>query len=360
MRNVTHVITTISRGGAENQLLVLVREQLALNIKVRIIFLKDEPQLRKEFTDLGAIVDSPTSNFIIFQLIWLRKNLFKTQEMVHAHLPRAELMVALVSGSHRFMITRHNAEKFFPKAPAYISKIMSRLVTKKSFEVIAISNSVREFLIQEMEICPGVDIVVVYYGYDPSLNSNIDTVFVDNLREKYKNAFIIGTVARLVPQKDYPTLFRAFASFAENEPNSYLFVVGDGFLLVELKTLAFRLGILEKVIWFGKVNNPIDFISSFDLFVLASTYEGSGLVILESFIAKTPVIASANSAILEVLGEESTSLFPIGDFKALTKKMIEFKDKEMQKKLVKMGEDRLKNFNASVMIQSMEKEYLKF
>lgn len=360
MRKVTHVITTISRGGAENQLLVLVREQLAVNNAVRVIYLKDEPELIKEFIDLGVTVNSPKSKFVFLQLLWLRKNLFKNQEIVHAHLPRAELMVALISGNHRFIVSRHNAEKFFPKAPSYISKKLSRYVTKKSFEVIAISNSVRDYLIQEKEICPRVDIVVVHYGYDSSLHSNIDKVFVDNLREKYKNAFIIGTVARLVPQKDYPTLFRAFVLFAENEPNSYLFVIGDGFLLVELKTLAFRLGILEKIIWFGKVNNPIDFISSFDLFVLASVYEGFGLVILESFIAKTPVIASANSAVLEVLGEESTSLFPIGDFKALAAKMMEFKDKEMRIKLVKMGEDRLKNFNASVMIQSMEKEYSKF
>ena len=68
MRKVTHVITTISRGGAENQLLVLVREQLAVNNAVRVIYLKDEPELIKEFIDLGVTVNSPKSKFIFLQL----------------------------------------------------------------------------------------------------------------------------------------------------------------------------------------------------------------------------------------------------------------------------------------------------
>ena len=49
MTNVLHVITTINRGGAENQLVVLVREQVKSGLDVTIVYLKGEPELEQEF-----------------------------------------------------------------------------------------------------------------------------------------------------------------------------------------------------------------------------------------------------------------------------------------------------------------------
>ena len=38
---ILHIITTIERGGAEKQLLILAKEQIALGYEVEIIYLKD-------------------------------------------------------------------------------------------------------------------------------------------------------------------------------------------------------------------------------------------------------------------------------------------------------------------------------
>jgi len=56
MKKVTHVITTISRGGAENQLLVLAREQISNGWHVSIVYLKDEPELIDAFKKTGVEV----------------------------------------------------------------------------------------------------------------------------------------------------------------------------------------------------------------------------------------------------------------------------------------------------------------
>ena len=54
MTDVLHVITTINRGGAENQLVVLVREQVKSGLDVTVVYLKGEPELEQEFLAAGA------------------------------------------------------------------------------------------------------------------------------------------------------------------------------------------------------------------------------------------------------------------------------------------------------------------
>ena len=57
MKSVIHVITTISRGGAENQLKVLVREQIKSGYRVKVFYLKDTPELADTLEALGVKVD---------------------------------------------------------------------------------------------------------------------------------------------------------------------------------------------------------------------------------------------------------------------------------------------------------------
>jgi len=65
LKSIYHVITTINRGGAENQLLVLVAEQISKGYQVTIIYLKGNPELRNEFTNLGATVINSVSRFSV-------------------------------------------------------------------------------------------------------------------------------------------------------------------------------------------------------------------------------------------------------------------------------------------------------
>jgi hypothetical protein len=48
-KKVIHLITTIERGGAENQLLILVREQIEKDLDVEVFYLKGKPELEDSF-----------------------------------------------------------------------------------------------------------------------------------------------------------------------------------------------------------------------------------------------------------------------------------------------------------------------
>ena len=82
---VLHVITTIERGGAENQLLVLVREQIKQNFEVEIVYLKGQNGLRDDFRLLGAEVKAASeSGNLVRQLLALRQITRNSTQVVHA------------------------------------------------------------------------------------------------------------------------------------------------------------------------------------------------------------------------------------------------------------------------------------
>ena len=353
MRSVIHVITTISRGGAENQLKVLVREQIKSGYKVEIFYLKDNPELSNSFEALGAKVDHRLFGQNIFlQYLILRRVVKQHDGVVHAHLPRAELISTAATKGVGLIISRHNAEPFFPGAPRIASIFLSRYVERRSKIVIAISNAVSEFLLQSREIKNVGKLKVIYYGYD--------TDFIETKEKSPRlinTHFTVGTVARLVPQKDFPTLLKAFQSFLTKFPDSRLLVVGTGVLEKQLIKLSEQLGIHEQVTWYGKTNDVKSLIQQMDLFVLPSKYEGFGLVLLEAVQVGTPVSAARNSAIPEVLGTNSEGLFTTGNSDELFQKLVKFHDSSLRENLADEQRTRLEIFNPAAMIKSMNKSY---
>lgn len=358
MKPVLHIITTICRGGAENQLLTLIREQVSTGRKVSLIFLKDQPELLGELRRMGVEVHSEFSRLSpLAQVVSIRKFLKGKEVLVHGHLPRAELIAALAKRGNALVVTRHNAEKFFPSAPKFLSSALSRYVIRRANATIAISQSVSDFLYENKELPKDVKPVVIYYGYQ----SNSQHADLKKLRESLNiplGAIVIGTVARLTTQKDLPTLLHAFASLESND-NLRLLMVGDGPLRNELKSMAIELDIQDQVIWAGRTDKVFAHLSLMDVFVLTSTYEGFGLVLLEALEAHLPVIASNVSAIPEVLGLSYPGLVEPGNYRAFAEKISEFilQDSVDKERIENTGQNRLAFFSAAKMRQKIDEVY---
>jgi glycosyltransferase involved in cell wall biosynthesis len=355
MINVHHVITTINRGGAENQLLVLVREQIKLGMEVVVSYLKGDPELEQDFSNAGAKVLHDIANRHPFIQFLKMRSISKSQQtLLHAHLPRAELLTRFSSARNPFVVSRHNAEPFFPGAPQFLSSLLSRLVTKKARHVIAISYAVSDFITSKNEVSDPKKITVVHYGYQPN-------PIVDRLNVKVelgnRSGICIGTISRLTRQKDLPTLFSAFAQFLSLHPDSKLLMVGGGEEKSSLVNLAQELCIADNVQWVGRTSEIQEYLSRMDLFVLSSLYEGFGLVLLEAMDAGVPVIASNNSAIPEVLGSDFPGLAKTRDVQDFLGKMNQFVDIENRKYILQVQNVRLGVFKAELMCSKIARIY---
>ena len=359
-KKVTHLITTIERGGAEKQLLTLTSEQVQSGIKVEVIFLKGKPELKKEFEESGVEVNQLLvgKNFLK-QISLLSKYLRKNPSPIHAHLPKSELLAAIVVTNKYFIFTRHNSEPFWPGGPRIISNLLSKFVCKRASQGIAISNAVKSYLIKRGEIPTGYIIDVVYYGFQKvGSNNSAGLNSITNLINGQSSNFKIGTIGRLVPQKDYPTLLIAFSNVLEKLPETELYVVGEGNLQKELMELCKSLGVSSKMHWLGKTEHINEFLSKIDLFILPSKYEGFGLVLLEAMVAKKPIIAANNSAIPEVLGKTYEGLFSTGDSKALAQQIkTAISDENFSKRLVNSYSSQLDFFDPSKMNRNIENVY---
>ena len=261
-KKITHLITTIERGGAEKQLLTLANEQVQSGIKVEVIFLKGNPGLKKEFEESGVKVNKLlVGKSFLKQISLLSKYLRKNPSPVHAHLPKSELLAAIVVPNKHFIFTRHNSEPFWPGGPRIISNLLSKFVCKRASQGIAISSAVKSYLIKRGEIPTGYNIDVVYYGFQknsPTNSAGLKSII--SLIQSQSSNFKIGTIGRLVPQKDYPTLLNAFSNVLKSAPKTDLYVVGEGYLQKELIKLSKTLGVNDKVHWLGKTEYVNEFL----------------------------------------------------------------------------------------------------
>lgn len=359
MKKIVHVITTISRGGAENQLLILAREQVSSGQDVTVVFLKDAPELLEDFQSAGVTVnESCYEKNILYQLMLMVKYFKNNDVIIHAHLPRAEILVAATSMKRSFIVTRHNSEKFFPKMPTSISSFLSRMVTDRAKLVIAISNEVSIFLKKTKEISENTKIDIIKYGFDNTMVISQKNTIKSELGLNDSD-IIVGTIGRIVPQKDYPTLLNAFAAFNNIVPNSKLIILGDGPLSSEMKWLTTKLSLDKNVLWLGKKSKIQDYLSIMDIFVLSSIYEGFGLVLLEALSVGVPIVASNISAIPEVLGSDYPYLARVGDSSDFVEKMMEIyqADADEITKLVLLAKGRLDLFNPKQMKERVDAVY---
>jgi glycosyltransferase involved in cell wall biosynthesis len=359
-KKVTHLITTIERGGAEKQLLTLASEQVQSGLKVEVFFLKGKPDLKNEFEESGVKVNNLlVGKSFLRQIFLLSKQLRKNPSPIHAHLPKSELLAAIVVRNKHLIFSRHNAEPFWPGGPRIISNLLSKFVCKKASQGIAISNAVKSYLIKRGEIPTSYIIDVVYYGFQKDTSTNAAGLdLITNIMTGQSSNYKIGTIGRLVPQKDYPALLNAFSNILKSLPNTDLYVVGEGFLQKDLIELSKSLSIKGQVHWIGKTEYIKEFLSKIDLFILPSKYEGFGLVLLEAMVAKKPVIAANNSAIPEVLGKTYEGLFLTGDVSALAQQIkTAITDKRFSERLVQSYASQLNLFDPSEMNRNIKNVY---
>jgi len=128
-------------------------------------------------------------------------------------------------------------------------------------------------------------------------------------------SYCYGTVGRLVRKKDHRLLIESFAGVHDD---SVLAFVGDGELMPELKMLAKKHGVRDRVVFCGAKDEARALMKAFDAFVLPSTSEEAfGLVLLEAMAAQVPIVCSDAPGPASVIGDTGL-LFECGNARDLT------------------------------------------
>jgi glycosyltransferase involved in cell wall biosynthesis len=168
---------------------------------------------------------------------------------------------------------------------------------------------------------------VLYDGLDPTMppagagRSVREELSID------QDAPVIGMVARVAPQKDYPTLVRAAAILVQTHPTVRFMVVGqhsgvetyaEHFRAV--RRLIDELGLGTHFIFTDHRSDVERFIAAMDVCVLSTHQEGLPLVILEAMAQSRPFVGTSVGGIPEIVRDGETGLLvPPADPPALAR-----------------------------------------
>ncbi|GLX15564.1 glycosyl transferase [Pseudomonas straminea] len=194
----------------------------------------------------------------------------------------------------------------------------------KRLMLIGVSNAVRDDMRACLPDWPTGRIETLYNRID------IDAVRAEQLpREAARehlglpqDAWVVGNVGRLHPDKDQATLIRGFAEALPQLPvSSLLAIMGCGRLESSLKALAMELGVSESVRFLGQIPNGRRYFKAFDVFALTSDHEPFGMVLLEAMAGGVPVVCSDCGGAPEVVGGVG-QVFTLGDVQGLASELL--------------------------------------
>ncbi|MDQ9094136.1 glycosyltransferase family 4 protein [Pseudoalteromonas haloplanktis] len=192
----------------------------------------------------------------------------------------------IVPGVYKYQNAGVNGS-FFGKVKYFINSKIEAFVLNNAEDVYVFSDTM-EAQVKELR---NKDITRLY----PGVSSDRFFPVAKNEKEKLKvergiplNKKIVFSIGRFVDVKNFRL---AIESLKELDENYILVLVGDGPLNNELKMQADSLGIQNRVFFQGITNTPEIFFKLADVFLLTSTYEPFGQVLLEATASKLPVVA---------------------------------------------------------------------
>ncbi|HWT77777.1 MAG TPA: glycosyltransferase family 4 protein [Candidatus Methylomirabilis sp.] len=248
-------------------------------------------------------------------------------DVVHAHMVRASVVavpLARLAGVPVVVQTCHGREAWRTSGLRRRYWI-DRLIGGLSDATIAVSESTRDYLLQEKQLDPRKVVVIrngrSLAGFTPSPDRQ------ERLRAEFgvrPGEAVLGVFGRLEEQKGHRYLLEALSLVLDQVPEVKVLLVGDGSLRGQLEFQAQSHGLCGCVLFTGYRYDWKDLMALSDLVLLPSLYEGLPLVPIEAAILGKPVLATSVDGTREVVVDGFTGrLVPPGQSRPFAEALIE-------------------------------------
>jgi glycosyltransferase involved in cell wall biosynthesis len=193
--------------------------------------------------------------------------------------------------------------------------------------IIAVSKGVAE----DTSRMSGIPLEKIRVIYNPVVTPDLPVKAQEPVSHPWFAAgeppIILGT-GRLMYQKDFATLIRAFAKVRQQRSSRLVIIGGEPVQKAELEALIQELHLEADAQLPGFADNPYAYMSKAAVFALSSKYEGFGNVLVEAMATGTPVVSTdCESGPAEILENgKYGKLVPVSDPDALADAIIETLD----------------------------------
>jgi glycosyltransferase involved in cell wall biosynthesis len=286
--------TCMGLGGADQQILYLVRTLLKRGYEIQIV----------SMTPLGAMGEEAQSEGLPIQSLNMKrgvpdpKAIFKLArilhkwqpDILHSHMVHANFLARvsrLFANVPVLVCTTSNINEGgrWREIVYQLTDFLCDITTQKSLAGADRYTNIKAVPTTKIRVIPnGIDI----QKFKPNLEVK------QRLRHELslERQFIGLAVGRFRPPKDYPNLLQAFSRIKANSINTVLIIVGEGTLKPEMQALAKTIDIHEQVKFLEPRRDIPDLMNIADAYIMSSAWEGMPMVLLEAASVGLPIVAT--------------------------------------------------------------------
>lgn len=353
---VLHLINSSGQGGAET-----VVKNIIKNMNHDVFCLKKD-KVETFGKVSNKIYFGTFSKFykfnplIFFKLQKVIKK--KSIKVLHVHLAASLLYGVLIKFLFpRLKVIYNEHGEIYRNSKL---RILLKYFNKNIDLIIAVSKATKSELMKKANI-PENKIRVLYNFVDlDKFNRKKIKWNIQKERDKLginKEEFVIGFVGRLAEVKGCKYLIKAlpYLNFKYK-----VLIAGDGPQRKELKNLAKSLGVKEKVIFLGYVEDIMKIYSLLDLYIMPSKSEASPMVFYEVQALGIPIIGSEVPAINEfIIPNKNGLLFKCGDSKKLSKNLnFLFNNIRVRKEMSRYSIENIQKFDLNNYLSQLNAVYV--
>lgn len=325
MIKILNIITRLNIGGASIHVLQLSQLFHNENYSSTVLYGNVESN-EKDMLYLADEYKVPLQNLpsmgrslnplLDIKLIWQIYKVIKAHQpdIVHTHTAKAGFagrIAARLAGVPVILHTFHgnNFQGYFGRVMSTVSIVTERLLAGISTRIIAISDLQRKDLLR-YRIAKPEKIVVLRLGFDFAkiqAGSGDKGQFKAawNIRPEQPLLLFVG---RLTAIKNPFQLLRIAAKVLAVRPDAFFAYVGDGELASELKAEVARLGLQDRVLFTGFLQDLKPAYADAEILLLTSLNEGTPVAIVEAMVNRVLVIASKVGGIPDLISPRKNGL----------------------------------------------------
>ena len=326
MKTILYPVNELRVGGAEQQLLELVRGLDKSRFHPIVAPLYRGGPLDAEFAAVPGVEVTHLDRRGKYDpsTLWRMALLLRRRrvDVVQPFLSPATffgLLPALAVGTPTKIVTERCGVRRARGLGYRVYRTVEDRLSHFADAVVSNSEAGREMLLARG--VPAERIRVIYNGVNEArLRPNAERSAAHRARLGVPaDGHVVGILASLTPAKGHDTFLRAAAAVARGRRDARFAVIGDGPLRAELEALAVGLGLGDRIVFFGNQRAVADLLSVTDVLVSSSRdNEGCSNSILEAMALGVAVVATDVGGNRELVRDRLTGyLAPVGDHAAV-------------------------------------------
>ena len=298
MIKVLHCELSYTSGGIENFLLNFTSQVNKEEFQFDFLTHWEKIATEYRFVEMGCnVYKAPKA---LFKYIKYVKKLLieKKYDIIHIHKNSAANIVlpilAMKYSNAKIIVHSHNTK---PNQDKFLTRLLHKINRRKLIKIAdkkyACSELAANWLFGSCDnvtiINNGILVDKFKFNQEKRLS----------MREKYGigfDSFVIGHVGGFREQKNHSFLVNVFYEYIKFNPNSYLMLIGGGRLKNQIVEQVKGLGISNKVIFVGVVDNTFDYYQAMDVIVMPSLWEGLPVSTIEAQTNGLKVLISDTSS----------------------------------------------------------------